>query len=343
MPAAAARPRGGGRAPVRGGGRGDVPAPAARPRGRRARRDLPVRVQRGQRGCRGGLPRGAHRLPRDRGHRRRRARAASTALRRAISPISSPRTPRRGARPSRGSCRHDDLLAIVGLGLLVFVHELGHFVGVGGAADAPAEVLHRLPACGGQAHPQRDRVRHRDDPARRLREDPGHAPAGAGRRRPGLRARHRGGARARGRGRPPAPRARKRRPRRRPRVARDVRRARRGGSSCRSRPRRGVEKGVADIGDALGPDAYWRARTWKRVLVIFAGPAANILFAFVLFTGLFMTSGGKATTTIDSSPRRLGRSRARPPGGRPDRLDQRRADDGEHDPATRSRARTAGR
>jgi len=62
----------------------------------------------------------------------------------------------------------------------------------------------------------------------------------------------------------------------------------------------GVEKGVTDIGDALGPDAYWRARTWKRVLVIFAGPAANILLAFVLFTGLYMTTGGKATTTVDS-------------------------------------------
>jgi regulator of sigma E protease len=62
----------------------------------------------------------------------------------------------------------------------------------------------------------------------------------------------------------------------------------------------GVEKGVADIGDALGPDAYWRARTWKRVLVIFAGPAANIVFALVLFTGLYMTSGGKPTTTVDS-------------------------------------------
>jgi regulator of sigma E protease len=61
-----------------------------------------------------------------------------------------------------------------------------------------------------------------------------------------------------------------------------------------------VEKGVADIGDALGPDAYWRASTWKRVLVIFAGPAANILFALVLFTGLYMTAGGEATTTVDS-------------------------------------------
>jgi regulator of sigma E protease len=61
-----------------------------------------------------------------------------------------------------------------------------------------------------------------------------------------------------------------------------------------------VDKGVTDIGDALGPDAYWRARTWKRVLVIFAGPAANIILAFALFTGLYMTTGGKATTTVDS-------------------------------------------
>ncbi len=61
-----------------------------------------------------------------------------------------------------------------------------------------------------------------------------------------------------------------------------------------------AEKGVTDIGDALGPDAYWRAKTWKRVAVIFAGPAANIVLAFFLFMGLYMTAGGKATTTVDS-------------------------------------------
>ena len=36
------------------------------------------------------------------------------------------------------------------------------------------------------------------------------------------------------------------------------------------------------------------------MLVIFAGPAANILFAFVLFTGLYMTSAAKPTTTVES-------------------------------------------
>ena len=34
-----------------------------------------------------------------------------------------------------------------------------------------------------------------------------------------------------------------------------------------------AERGVGDIEDALAPDAYWRAKTWKRVAVIFAGPA----------------------------------------------------------------------
>ena len=62
---------------------------------------------------------------------------------------------------------------------------------------------------------------------------------------------------------------------------------------------REIDKGVTDLGDALGPEAYWRAATWRRVLVIFAGPAANILFAIAIFAVLFMTSGGKATTTVE--------------------------------------------
>jgi regulator of sigma E protease len=64
--------------------------------------------------------------------------------------------------------------------------------------------------------------------------------------------------------------------------------------------RGGAERGLTDIGDALGPDAYWRARTWKRVAVIFAGPGANLLLAVVLFAALYMAGGGKATTTVDS-------------------------------------------
>jgi len=60
-----------------------------------------------------------------------------------------------------------------------------------------------------------------------------------------------------------------------------------------------ASRSLDDLDDALGPDAYWRAPTWKRVAAIAAGPVANILLAFALFTGLFMTSVGKATTRVE--------------------------------------------
>jgi len=57
-------------------------------------------------------------------------------------------------------------------------------------------------------------------------------------------------------------------------------------------------KALDDIEEALGPDAYWRAATWKRVVVIAAGPLANILLTLVLLTVLFASSGGRATTQV---------------------------------------------
>jgi regulator of sigma E protease len=59
-----------------------------------------------------------------------------------------------------------------------------------------------------------------------------------------------------------------------------------------------AEKGFTEIRDALGPDAYWKAPTWKRLVAIAAGPAANIALAIVLFSFLFMTGSGKATSTV---------------------------------------------
>jgi regulator of sigma E protease len=61
-----------------------------------------------------------------------------------------------------------------------------------------------------------------------------------------------------------------------------------------------ARRAIDDLNDSLGPDAYWRAPTWKRVTAIAAGPAANILLALVLFTGLYMTSVGKPTTTVEA-------------------------------------------
>jgi regulator of sigma E protease len=55
---------------------------------------------------------------------------------------------------------------------------------------------------------------------------------------------------------------------------------------------------LTDVRDALSPDAYWRQRAWKKVLVIFAGPGTNALFAIVVFAILFMVGGGKPTTTV---------------------------------------------
>jgi regulator of sigma E protease len=60
-----------------------------------------------------------------------------------------------------------------------------------------------------------------------------------------------------------------------------------------------AEKGLTELRDALGPDAYWKAPTWKRIVAIGAGPAANVALAIVLFTFLFMTGSGKATNTVD--------------------------------------------
>jgi regulator of sigma E protease len=57
-------------------------------------------------------------------------------------------------------------------------------------------------------------------------------------------------------------------------------------------------KGLTELRDSLGPDAYWKAPTWKRIVAIAAGPAANVALAIVLFAFLFMTGSGKATSTV---------------------------------------------
>jgi regulator of sigma E protease len=62
--------------------------------------------------------------------------------------------------------------------------------------------------------------------------------------------------------------------------------------------RASAAKGVTELRDALGPDAYWKAPTWKRLVAIGAGPAANIALTIVLFTALFMTVAGKATRVV---------------------------------------------
>ena len=42
------------------------------------------------------------------------------------------------------------------------------------------------------------------------------------------------------------------------------------------RAERAARRGLRELGDGLGEDAYWRQRTWRKVAVIFAGPGANL-------------------------------------------------------------------
>jgi regulator of sigma E protease len=57
-----------------------------------------------------------------------------------------------------------------------------------------------------------------------------------------------------------------------------------------SRPaRRSAGRALRDVEEGTSTDAYWRAKTWKRVVAIAAGPAANILVAFVIFTVVYAT------------------------------------------------------
>jgi regulator of sigma E protease len=71
-----------------------------------------------------------------------------------------------------------------------------------------------------------------------------------------------------------------------------------GGRPLSAGARTSAEKGLTELRDALGSDAYWKAPTWKRLVAIVAGPAANIALTIVVFTFLFMTVAGNATSTV---------------------------------------------
>jgi regulator of sigma E protease len=63
-------------------------------------------------------------------------------------------------------------------------------------------------------------------------------------------------------------------------------------ASVSSGARKAARRGLNELRDGLGGDAYWRQRTWRKVLVIFAGPGTNLVFAVVLFAILFVIGSG---------------------------------------------------
>jgi regulator of sigma E protease len=64
------------------------------------------------------------------------------------------------------------------------------------------------------------------------------------------------------------------------------------------RPGLGATRAWQELEMALAKDAYWRQKTWRRLVAIGAGPAVNLLFAVVLFTVLYVVSSTVATRTV---------------------------------------------
>ena len=50
---------------------------------------------------------------------------------------------------------------------------------------------------------------------------------------------------------------------------------------------RSAKRALTDLDDGLSDEAYWRAPAWKRIAVIAAGPATNLLFAVAMLAVLF--------------------------------------------------------
>ena len=64
--------------------------------------------------------------------------------------------------------------------------------------------------------------------------------------------------------------------------------------------RRSAARALREVDEGTGADAYWRAPVWRRIAVIAAGPAMNILVAFVIFMVVYATGAptSNATTKV---------------------------------------------
>ena len=63
--------------------------------------------------------------------------------------------------------------------------------------------------------------------------------------------------------------------------------------------RKSAERGLTDVADGLSRDAYWRAPAWKKIAVIVAGPATNLLFAVGILAVVFAI-GVPVASTVES-------------------------------------------
>ena len=243
-------------------------------------------------------------------------------------------------------------VAILGLAFLILDPRGGPLLRRPRRRDEPAQVLPRLPAGAREDEAERDRVRHRRDPARRLREDPGDAPA---RRRATSTS---------------TSAARSRRRRRSAGRSSDLRRhldasdyaGARGGAGARSAPHFATRRSRRSLArsrpsaasttssDALAPDAYWRARRGSGSPSSSPGPAANLALRGRPLRRALHVAERQLPARVRAArhdrqrhrdgqrrARRLARRGGRPPGGRPDRRDRRQAGRRRRRSARRSR------
>src|SRR5580765_233283 len=67
-------------------------------------------------------------------------------------------------------------------------------------------------------------------------------------------------------------------------------------ASLSSGARRPAMRALRDVEEGTARDAYWRAPTWKRITVIAAGPAANVVAAFFILFVIYGVSGAPSTS-----------------------------------------------
>jgi regulator of sigma E protease len=61
--------------------------------------------------------------------------------------------------------------------------------------------------------------------------------------------------------------------------------------------RRSAKRALREIEEGTSSDAYWRQPPWKRIVVIAAGPAMNILVAFLIFLVVYATGAPSNTAS----------------------------------------------
>ena len=58
-------------------------------------------------------------------------------------------------------------------------------------------------------------------------------------------------------------------------------------------------KQLEELEWALAPDAYWRQKAWKKIVVIAAGPLTNVAVALILLVVFFMLGAFKPTRVVE--------------------------------------------